>query len=424
MKPFWPRTRQLLPVHLQARDSYIEDLLQLRITACAPVAYGLVDVKVDDAAWTRGSLTFKSISCIFPSGLMFQSRQAIARSGSALPRGSFGLSLALARPVLRGPNVMAPAATEGVMRFRAQGEPAQPVLLPEVRLIVDGEANGEAEVIPLGRVERNGVRLQWERGSVPVMARVRASGVLQSELDRLVASLQQRRGELLRSRGERPFRLLELATQDLPPLQLLALIQRYTPLLVDATRRPGLPPGELYDLLTSIYGSLAAFASADRDPPAYLHDKPGESLLWLLAEIRKIVDEAARDRTAVLPFQRVAPGSYRLTFDRESLVGKRPFLVASGADETFLRDRIPSLLKMASPTAMPSLLQSALRGVAVAPEFEPASVIPRRPDVMTYRIDVRDPLWLDIEDRRSVLLHLPEAPASLGFTLYGIERVA
>jgi len=98
--------------------------------------------------------------------------------------------------------------------------------------------------------------------------------------------------------------------------------------------------------------------------------------------------------------------------------------VASGTDETFLRDRVPSLLKMASPTSMPSLLQSALRGVAIAAEFEPAPVIPRRPDVMAYRIDVRDPLWLDIEDRRSVVLHVPQAPTSLAFTLYCIERLA
>jgi type VI secretion system protein ImpJ len=96
--------------------------------------------------------------------------------------------------------------------------------------------------------------------------------------------------------------------------------------------------------------------------------------------------------------------------------------VASGAEEAFLRDRIPSLLKMASPSAMPSLIHSALRGVAIAVEFEPAPSIPRRPDVVTYRIDIRDPLWLDVEDRRSILLHVPNAPPTLAFVLYGIER--
>jgi type VI secretion system protein ImpJ len=321
--------------------------------------------------------------------------------------------------------VMASAAAEGIARFRMQGEgSADPWLAPELRLIFEGEAMEEFEVVSLGRIERNGARVQWETGSVPTVARVRASTVLQAGLDRLVVALQQRKGELLRLRAERPFRLFEVANEDLPALQLLSIIQRYLPLVVEAARRPTVAPRELYELLVSTYGALTVFASEDRDPPAFVHEKPGESLPWLFAEIQTLVDTGARDRTTVLPFKRVDATTYKLTFDREVLVGKRPFLVASGAEEQFLRDRVPSILQMGSPAAMPRLLESALRGVAVATEFEPAPAIPRRPDVMAYRVDVRDPLWLDIEDRRAIVLHVPQAPTSLGFVLYGIEKLA
>ncbi len=103
-------------------------------------------------------------------------------------------------------------------------------------------------------------------------------------------------------------------------------------------------------------------------------------------------------------------------------MGKRPLLVLSGADEEFLRERVPSLLKMASPSAILPLLGSAIRGVAVAVEFEPPAVIPRRRGAVAYRLDVRDPLWLDIEDRMQIQLNLLGAPASLEAVLYGVER--
>jgi type VI secretion system protein ImpJ len=423
MKPFWPRSRQLLPVHVQARDAYVEELLRVRLEAIRPQSYGVFELKVDDAAWARGTIALKSFSALFPSGLFVVRTTSISRSNGSLQRGQSSLFLAVPRTVLRGPNVAADNATEGSARYRARRDKDPPRLEPEVRLLFESEITGDVEAIFLGRVEQTGTRVQWEKGSTPTVARVRASAVLQSGLEQLVRGFEQRKRELLRTRAERPFRMLELTSFDVPSLELLVIVQRYLPLLADAATRPSLQPGELHELLTSIHGSLAVFAPEDRAGPRFSYERPRESIMWLVSEIRTILDEAARDRTTVLPFERVDASTFKLSFDREWLVGKRPILVASGVDEPFLRDRIPTLLKMASPAAMPSLLQSALRGVAVAPEFEPFAAIPRRPDLLAYRVDVRDPLWLDIEDRRAIVLYVPQAPPTLTFVLYGIERL-
>jgi predicted component of type VI protein secretion system len=114
---------------------------------------------------------------------------------------------------------------------------------------------------------------------------------------------------------------------------------------------------------------------------------------------------------------------FRLPFDRTQLAGTRPLLVLRGADEVFLREKVPALLKMASPTAIKPLLNSAVRGVAVAVEFEPPEVVPRQEGVVAYRIDTRDKLWQDIEDRQHVELQLVGAPKSLEAFLYSIERL-
>jgi type VI secretion system protein ImpJ len=422
MKPFWPRTLQLMPVHLQARDAYVEDLLQLRTERAAPSRYGVVSFKTDDAAWQRGVLAFKALSVLFPSGLLVTIREPLVRDASTLSRGAVSVFAALPKVVLRGPNVVAAGAPAGAVRFATHGRPEQPSLSAQMRILFKEERTEDMEIVRLGRVERNGSRLQWQSGSVPTVLRVRGSPLLQTGLERLVAAMEQRKGELLQLRADHPFRFSEAPPAELPALHLLALIQRYLPLLREQAARPSVPPRELYALLVALHGSLAAAAADERLPPPYEHERLAESLPRLFREIQTFIDESARDRTTALPFERVDGSTFRLTFDRAALVGKRPFLVATGAEEAFLRDRIPSLLKMASPSAMPSLLQSALRGVSIAVEFEPAYSIPRRADLVTYRLDVRDPLWLDIEDRGTVLLYVPQAAPTLSFVLYGIER--
>jgi type VI secretion system protein ImpJ len=410
-----------MPVHLQARDAYVEDLLRLRAERSAPSRYGVIGFKADDAAWERGIIAFKSLAVLFSSGLFVTIREPLVRDGSTLSRGGVSVFVAVPKVVLRGPNVLLGGATSGAVRFAVQMGTEAPSLNPQMRLIFGGERTEDMEAVALGRIERNGNRLQWQAGTVPTVLRVRGSALLQSGLERLVAALEQRKRELLLLRSDHPFRIADTTADDLPGLHLLAMIQRYLPILREQAARPSVPPRELYGVLVALHGSLSAAGTDERLPP-YEHERLAESLPRLFREIQRLVDESARDRTTALPFERVDASTFRLTFDRTALVGKRPFLVASGADEAFLRDRIPSLLKMASPSAMPSLLQSALRGVAVAVEFEPAYSIPRRADTVTYRVDVRDPLWLDIEDRRTVLLHVPQAAATLSFVLYGIER--
>ncbi len=422
MKPYWPPSRQLLPVHLQASDAHVEALLHLRTAAVLDAGPGVLDMKTDDAAWQRGVVSFRTLSAILPSGHWFSAAEPVTREGATLPAGASSLFLAVPKEVLRGPNVAPLGSPLHAVRFASTGAPEMPWLTPRAALVTRAELTNDVEVVRLGRIERAGTRLQWQAGSMPTAARVRGSATLKAGLDRLLAAVATRKQDLLRYRADHPFRLSDVALDALPGLHLLSILQRHAPLLADLAARSAVPPRELYRALAELYGALSAFAGEDARVPAYAHDNLAESFPWLFREIAKLVDEAARDRTTALPFKRQDASTFVLTFDRAALVGKRPFLVGSGAEEAFLRDRVPSLLKMASPQGMAPLLQSALRGVAVAVEFEPSPAIPRRPDVVTYRINTRDRLWLDIEDRCSIVLNLTNAPPGLGFTLYGVER--
>jgi type VI secretion system protein ImpJ len=430
MKPHWPRTLQLRPAHLQTRDGYVEQLLTLRTGSYVPNAYGVLDMVLDDAAGEKGEIVVGRLEAILPSGLVVDV-DAQASLRRSVPAASAGASaahdvfVAVPRPVLRSPNVSRQGGPARSTRFLAVEKDWQglPWMRAKPEILFEGEDLEGFEVLRLGRaVGFGGKSVRFERDALPTALRVLASTALEQGLRQLITAFEARRRELVRYRVDHPLNLGSVVAEDLPGLQLSGLVQRYLPLLADVAARRSAHPHELYKVLVAVHGALQVFAGAVEIPPAYDHEDQGKVFPWLFVRIARLVDESARDQTTILPFQRVDSETFRLVFERTALVGKRPMLVLSGGDEEFLRDRVPSLLKMASPSGIVPLLGSAIRGVAVAVEFEPPPVIPRRRGAVAYRIDVRDPLWLDIEDRMQIQLHLIGAPASLEAVLYCVER--
>jgi type VI secretion system protein ImpJ len=429
-KLYWPRTMHLLPAHLQTRDGYVEDLLSRRTDARVPDAYGASDLAFDEAAGARGEVVVQRLEAILPSGLVVRADpKAPLRRTVTLAPGAPGVSrevyIAVPRVVLRGPNVTLDASLSRSTRYQtvqsgAPGELTSIEAKPEIRF--DGELHEGLEAIRIGRIECLGQGLRFDREAIPTALRVRASIALEQRLRTLIELLETRRRELVRYRADHPFSLRAAVGEDLPALQLSVVLQRHLPLLAELLARRSAHPHELYDTLASLHGSLLVFGASAEVAPAYDHERPGAVFPWLFARIGELAEVAARNQTTILPFRRVDATTFRLSFERGDLVGKRPLLVLTGGDDEFLREKVPGLLKMASPTAIAPLLNSAVRGVAVAVEFEPPPIVPRRKGAVAYRIDVRDALWLDIEDRRQIQLNLVGAPPALEAFLYGVER--
>jgi type VI secretion system protein ImpJ len=430
MKPYWPRTLQLLPAHLDARDGYVEDLLALRARRCAADAYGILDLAFDEMAGARGEIVVQRLEAILPSGLVVRvdAQGPLRRPVPDAPAGacvSRDVYLAVPRAILRGPNVSPEGGHGRSTRYVATAAKDAfdlAWLRAKPEILFQEEIHEGLEWLRLGRARSFGRSVRFERDAVPTVLRVRASSALEEGLRRLVLAFETRRRELARYRVDHPLNLGAVVAAELPGLQLSVILQRWLPLLKDVAVRRSAHPRELYEILVAVHGALAASGTAEI-APTYAHDEPGGVFPWLFERIDRLLEEAAREGTTALPFQRVNETTFRLSFERGDLVGKRPLLVLSGGDEGFLRERVPSLLKMASPSAMAPLLDRAVRGVAVAVEFEPPPAIPRRSGAVAYRIDVRDPLWMDIEDRMQIQLNLLGAPPALEAVLYGVERV-
>jgi type VI secretion system protein ImpJ len=427
MKPYWPRTMQLQPAHLHAQGAYVEELLTARTLRRVQDAYGILELDIDAAAGADGDIVVRRLDAIFPSGAVARVDAAgpLRRRVTGAADASLDVYVALPRTILRGPNVSLEGGPARSTRFVAPARKDSsdlPAMRTNPEILFEGESLDGFEVLRLGRVARFGKSVRFEPGALPTVLRVAASVALRDGLRELVQACERRREELVRYRADHPLKLGAVVPMELPGLQLSVILQRYLPLLSDCAARRCAHPHGLYTTLVGMHGALSAFASPEIAPP-YDHDDHGRAFPWLFDRIARLAHEAARDATTVLPFRRTDETTFRLAFKRGDLAGKRPMLVLRGADEAFLRDRVPSLLKMASPAAIKAILHSALRGAAVAVEFDPPPVIPRQEDVVAYRIDLRDRHWLDIEDRMEIQLQLVGAPATLEAFLYGIERL-
>ncbi|MCL2724723.1 MAG: type VI secretion system baseplate subunit TssK [Polyangiaceae bacterium] len=427
MKPYWPRTLLLQPVHLQARDTYIEDMLTRRLETLMPHDYGVIATEIDDKALEEGQLIVRALEAILPSGLGIEVspeaplvRDISTALGTTTP--SIDVFVGVPKLVLRGLNVSPDDGMARSVRYTAKSDGDMPWLLPKVALLLASEVSDPWECLRIGRLERTGGPLRMERSFSRTPLRVQAADGLQAGIKQLLNAVEERRSELVTARKDFPLNFMSASLEHLPHVQLLVALHRFFPLLKELSVRRTAHPYELYEVLATLYGTLRVFDSNAEEPPAYAHETPGTVFPWLFEHLVTLVREAARDDTTMLPFEKVDEVSFRLTFPRTFLVGKRPYLVASGADEAYLCGKLPGLLKMASPTVLPQFVNTATQGVAVAVEFEPPAVLPRRNNQAAYRINVRDPLWLDIEDRLQVALRIEGAPSTLRFSLYSVTR--
>ena len=427
-KPVWPPSLKLMPQHLEARDEYLEALVAHRVGATAGFDHGLTSLGLDDAALADGELVVSNLGVVFEDGQLAQCEGPLICSlTEAL--GEIGATadvfVVWANRSIDGSSVVDEVAETKARWKRVESKTtngAVASLEPHLRLAVGAPPRAHESVL-LGRFERGGNGVGFVDAVVPPLLSIHAFPPLRSWLSNAIAAVERRIAELVAARTTTPLEPTRFMASQAPPLHLLASLQRYLPRLRDMQDRRTAHPRELYDVLAALVGGLSIVSEARPDVvPTYRHATPGPSLSELFERLSALLARTARENILSFPFKKLDDTTYRATLRPEAFAaGRRPFLVASGADEQTLRDRVPSLVKIASGAALNPLLQSSVRGVSIAVEFDPPPQLPTRRSFVCYRLDVRDRHWADIRERLDMVIHLPVQSKTIEFTLYAVE---
>jgi len=426
-KPAWPPSLKLTSQHLEAREEFLEDLLTHRVAQVSHGDHGLVEVVMDDESLAGGEVVITKLVVVFRNGAL-ATHEGELRFALTSALGDIGTTVDLfvewpSRSFDGSSVVDEIAATTARWRRVDETTPAgtMSTLAPALRLTA-GSAGDHGERLLIGRFVRGANGVGFVDDVVPPLLALRAFAPLSSAAGRAAGAVSARVAELLAARANTPLEPTRFALSQAPALHLLSLLQRYFVRLEDMQARRLVHPREFYEVLVTLVGELSAVAEGRPEPmPAYDHDAPGGAMRELIERLEYLLARSARENVMAFPFKRIDDTTYRARLRPEAFIGRRPFLVASGLDEQTLRDKVPALAKIASGAAINQLLQSSVRGVNIAVEFDPPAELPTRRSFVCYRLDVRDRYWSDIRERLDMVVHLPIQSKTLELTLYAVE---
>jgi type VI secretion system ImpJ/VasE family protein len=319
----------------------------------------------------------------------------------------------LARVWPDAPNVTDDDAEVAAVRYRRVRRDASSSLEPALRILFEEEGADTYERLPIAAV-RSGKRPSLDDAFAPPLLRAPSCPWLDRGVRDVIGALVARRAELLAAREARPLDLGGFEPSRAPQLLLLSAVNEALAVLEHPSRVASMSPASLHGALAGLLGTVQALdGHAAVAMPTYLHESPGPSFRTLIDGIVDLLPRVALDPHVAFPLRRIDAQTFSLHIETPELFRKRAYLLASGADESILASIVPAFAKIGSSESLPMLVRSAVRGAPVALEFDPPSSLPSDATHCVFKIDTRSPYWSDILTRRSLLVHLPEAPSTL-----------
>lgn len=420
-KPIWPESGGIPPQHRQFPDAYAEDLTAFTLNAVVPYSWGVSRIDLDESALARGVLRVVTLEGRFASGLpaVLWPQETLERKLTLGSGASYiNVSLGVPRASDDSPNV-GDHVDGGAVRYRRVAVDGASALRPNLRILFGDEGAVSYERLPIARVLLSTGRAELDPWCVPPLVRMYPGSPVAGAVREVAASLALRQADLLSTLAARPLDMGAFSPARAPQLLLLSATNQALAVLDHADPWAHLSPQALHETLTELLGSLESLRGRSEGPvPSYVHPDPGPGFRTIVERLLAVIPSVARDPHLAFPLERRDAWTFALTLREPELFRRRAYIVASGADERVLSAHLPAHAKIASAAWLPNLVQSAMRGVPIATEFDPPPSLPSSANHCCFKIDTRSELWADVIQQGSLMVHVPEAPNGLSLTAY------
>lgn len=439
-KVAWKDGMFLLPQHFQQAERSLEAVLRQQMLGPQPLAWGVLDLAINEQAVAEGRIELLRCRAIWPDGTPLQTPDLDAPPpAAALPSGGTAraLDVFLTIPARRAqmPLVAATAERKDARFIERSIEVADDhdpdqvraidVAIKNCRLVVGSEALDGLVVLKIAEVERTAEGL-WSlrRDYVPPIPVVGAAPQLLRKVQELLGRANTRAEELTvqrRMRGD----ALEFNAADLLNFWLLHTLNGQLPRLRHLVTVPSVHPERLYEALLELFGGLLAFSpNAPRDAAPYQHEAIGECFAALMGQIYQLLGVIVRARYTLIPLNQTRNAWDGRVEDRQLLEAAHFFLVATGDIPRAEFDRLPTACKVADSSRVESLARTANPGLALVPVPRPPSPVPVRKDAVYFQVKAEGPLWQEIRRSGQIGVFVPRAPDGLHLELVALHDAA
>jgi type VI secretion system protein ImpJ len=439
-KVVWTQGMFLLPHHFQQEARYVEHLVDLRVRAAGPFAWGFATFALDESQLELGRIGLVRASGVLPDGTPFLLPQVDALPAPfEVPTDMKNEQVVLAAPVTREgqtevtfngaePDSMARyhVNDESLRDHSSANDDPEPIQTGSLRLrLMRARDAGEGyATLGIARVaERRGDGpVVLDRTYVPPQTRLDTTAQL-SAMASLLHGLVQQRAQLLAARMGQ----LSHGVSEMADFLMLQALNRATPVFHQHANAPHGHPRELHQVCLQLAGDLATFSSVNRHPPEYplyKHDDLQGSFAPILADLRRMLSTVLERNAQQIELTDRTHGVRTAVIPDQELARTANFIIAVNAQMPAeqLRQRFPAQSKLGPVDRIRDLVNLQLPGVGLRSLPVAPRQLPFHAGYHYFELDRGGDLWKQLERNGSLALHVAGDFPGLELELWAIRQ--
>lgn len=430
----------LQPHHFQHQARFYDTLIDARIRAAQPYAWGFDQLVLDEAQLALGRLALSRASGVLPDGTTFSIPDADAQpSPLEVPPDLNNEVVYLSVPLARigvtevnfgevGGDAMARyAVVDAAIRdqVNAMDDP-EPIQLgaPRLRLLRQRDATDAHALIGVVRVieRRSDSQVVLDRSYIPPQTRIGASAHLSAAATLMQGLVQQRARALAGQMGQLGHGVSEVAD-----FLMLQLLNRCEPVLRQFAAVPSVHPWPFHLLLLQLAGELATFSSTSRVPPdypSYQHDDLQATFEPLMAELREMLSAVIERHAEQIELVERKHGVRTAVVADVELLRNAGFVLAVRAQlpTDQLRQRFPAQTKLGPAERLRDLVNLQLPGIGLRSLPVAPRQLPYHAGSHYFEIDRQSELWSQLQRSGNLALHVAGDFPGLELELWALRQ--
>lgn len=444
-KVVWNEGMLLSPHHLQQWDNYYEDQITSRFALAMPYEWGIVNLQINHESINNGFFELVHCQAIMPDGLMVnipqpdplpEPRPLAKQFETSTERVEIYLAIAAKR--IGGANFQSPNGDKKILLRYGQtpatvidetvGENEQQLAFakPNFRLLFADELKEGYSSIKIAEVIRTATgQLALSDAYIPPALTIGANGWLLNSLRQLIEILITKSTTLGDQRRQRATSLADFTTSEVAAFWLLHTVNGVIPKLTHLLRTRIVHPERLYEAFVELAGQLMTFSTTHhpKDIVRYDHTDLFSTFGQLIAQIRELLETVIPTRCVAIPLENTRESIYVGRIQDERLLREAAFFLAVKAHvpESFLIDRVPRIIKIASQDVIDAVVGSALPGVTLRHASPPPSPIPTRVGFHYFGFDSIGPYWDTIRGSKTIAIYVPNEFPEVKLELYAVK---
>lgn len=441
-KVIWSQGMFLQPHHFQQEARHVEHMLDLRVRATGPHAWGFSELVLDEGQLALGRVGVLRASGVLPDGMPFMIPALDAAPVPLdVPADLKGEIVYLAAPVARAGVTEidfadGSADAHELHRFRAVNEELrdhtnaadepEPIQIGALNLtlIRARDATDAYAVLGITSVleRRADNQLVLDRSYIAPQTRIEATVQLSATASLLHGLIRQRAQALAARMGQ-----LGHGTSEMADFLMLQSLNRAEPVFRQHAGGPHVQPSEFHLACLQLAGDLSTFASDSRHPPEfplYRHEDLKATFTPVVEALRRMLSVVLERNALQIELTDRGRGVRTGVFPDADLARTANFVLAVNAQlpSDQVRQRFPAQSKLGPPDRLRDLVNLQLPGVALRLLPTAPRQLPFHAGFHYFELDRGGELWKQIDRSASLALHVAGDFPGLELELWAIRQ--